>query len=287
MKIIVGKNAGFCYGVRNAVESAKKDLENTKESIFFLGDIVHNKQVIDELKKQGAVFVEDILEAKGTTIIRAHGIPKEIYEIAKKNNIVLKDYTCPNVLKIHKIAEEYANKGYYILLFGERKHPENIGTVSYCGDKFFVIEDEEGLYNAIDILNNWKVKDVLVLSQTTFNRDTFYTFQGILRDELNKDINLVINNTICNATNIRQQETEELAQNVDCMIIIGGRNSSNTKKLYEIAEEYGKSAICIETKEDIKNVDFSLFNTIGIMAGASTPQSSIDEIYEALDSKYN
>ena len=283
MEITIGKNAGFCYGVKNAVDSAKKDLQIASEKVYFLGDIVHNQRVIDELKAQGAEFIEDINEAGSTVIIRAHGIAKEVYEIAKKKKIVLKDYTCPNVLKIHKIAEEYANQGYYILLFGARKHPENIGTVSYCGDKYFVIEEEEGLYNAIDVLNTWNVKDVLAISQTTFNRDTFYTFQEILRDELNKDIHLVIQNTICNATNIRQKETEELAQKVDCMIIIGGKNSSNTKKLYEIAEDYGKSAICIETKEDIKNIDFSLIHSVGIMAGASTPQSSIDEVREMLE----
>lgn len=287
MKIIVGKNAGFCYGVRNAVESAKKDLENKTDDIYFLGDIVHNKEVVSELKSKGAIFIDDINEAKSTTVIRAHGVPKEVYDIAKEKNITLKDYTCPNVLKIHKIAEEYVNKGFYILLFGESKHPENIGTISYCGDKYFVIETEEQLYNAIDAINNWHVKDVLVISQTTFHRDLFAEFESILLDELSRDVNIVIKNTICNATNIRQQETEQLSQKVDCMIIIGGKNSSNTKKLYEIAEDYCKNAICIENKDEIKNIDFSLYKTIGIMAGASTPQNSINEIYEMLNSRYN
>jgi len=283
MKIIVGENAGFCYGVKNAVESARKDLRNTNEKLFFLGEIVHNKEVIEELKKEGAVFVEDINEVDSTTVIRAHGIPKEIYEMAKEKNITLKDYTCPNVLKIHKIAEKYASLGYYILLFGSKKHPENIGTISHCGDSFFVIENEEELYNAIDAINHWHIKDVLVISQTTFNIETFYTFQEILKDELNKDIHLVINNTICRATQIRQQETENIAQNVDCMIIIGGKNSSNTKKLFEIAEVNCATALCVETKEDIKHINFSFFHTIGIMAGASTPQSSIQEICEMLE----
>lgn len=283
MEVIVGKNAGFCYGVKNAVESATKDLETSKEKIYFLGDIVHNNRVTNELKDKGAIFIENINDAKSTTIIRAHGVPKEIYDIANERGIVLKDYTCPNVLKIHKIAEEYAQKGYYILLFGEKNHPENIGTISYCGDKYFVIEDEVSLYNAIDVINNWKVKDVLVICQTTFNLEMFYTFEEILGNELYKDINLVVKNTICNATQIRQKETEELAQKVDCMIIVGGSKSSNTKKLYDIAEEYGKAAICIEKKEDIQNVNFSLFKTIGIMAGASTPQSSIDEIREMFE----
>lgn len=283
LKIVVGKSAGFCYGVKNAVNSAKRDLANKKGTVYFLGDIVHNQQVIEELQEEGAVFVNNIEEAKDEVIIRAHGIPKETYAKARESNITLKDYTCPNVLKIHQIAEEYAQKGYYILLFGSKKHPETIGTVSYCGDQYYVIEDEVELYNAIEILNHWRVKDVLVISQTTFHLDTFYTFQEILRDELNQEIHLVIQNTICHATQIRQQETEEMAQKVDCMIIIGGKNSSNTKKLYEVAEQYCKSTICVETKEDIKNVDFSFFHTVGIMAGASTPQSSIDEIVTMLE----
>lgn len=283
MKVVVGKSAGFCYGVKNAVDSAKKDLENSNEKLFFLGDIVHNKQVIEELKDKGAIFIDDINEAKGTTVIRAHGIPKNIYETAKKNGIKLKDYTCPNVLKIHKLAEKYSKEGYYILLFGERKHPENIGTISYCGDKLFVIENEEQLFNAIDAMNKWNVKDVVVISQTTFSLEMFQVFKEILEDELNKNVNLVIENTICYATQIRQQETERMAQEVDLMIIIGGRNSSNTKKLFEIAEDNCKSAICIETKDEIKNINFSLIKTIGIMAGASTPQSSIDEVREMIE----
>ena len=285
MKVIIGKNAGFCYGVKNAVESAKKDLENATGKVYFLGDIVHNRQVIEELEEQGAIFVKDIAEAEESIIVRAHGIPKETYQIASDRGIRLIDYTCPNVLKIHKIAEEYAKQGYYILLFGSQKHPENIGTISYCGDKYFVIEDEVELFNAIDALNQWHVSDVLVISQTTFNKESFMTFQEILRDELNHDIHLEIKNTICNATQVRQQETEKLAKEVDCMIIIGGKNSSNTKKLFEIAEDNCQTAICVETKEDLKKIDLRLFNTVGVMAGASTPQSSIDEVCALLNEK--
>ena len=221
MEIIIGRTAGFCYGVKRAVESAEKDVVNSKEKIYCLGEIVHNKQVVEALEEQGITFIENMSEADSTTIIRAHGVPKEVYDIAEKNKIELKDYTCPNVLKIHKIAEEYANKGYYILLFGSRKHPENIGTMSFCGDKYFVIENEDELFNAIDALNNWGIKDILVISQTTFKLDDFFTFKTILEDELKSDVNLVIENTICRATEIRQLETEELAQKVDAMIIIG------------------------------------------------------------------
>lgn len=285
MEIIIGKTAGFCYGVRRAVESAEKDVANSNEKIYCLGEIVHNKQVVEELEEKGIEFIEDINDADSTTIIRAHGVAQEVYRFAEENNIELKDYTCPNVLKIHKIAEEYANRGYYILLFGSRKHPENIGTESFCGDKYFVIENEAELFNAIDALNNWNIKDILVISQTTFKLDDFFTFKTILEDELKSDVNLVVENTICRATEIRQLETEELAQKVDAMIIIGGKNSSNTKKLYEIAKENCENTICVETVEELKKAKLDIHGTVGVMAGASTPQKSIDEVYEFLKEK--
>lgn len=159
MEIIVGKTAGFCYGVKRAVESATNDAKNSNGKIYCLGEIVHNKQVVNELKEQGVEFIEDINIADSTTIIRAHGVSKDIYRIAEENKIDLKDYTCPNVLKIHKIAEKYASEGYYILLFGSKKHPENIGTMSFCGKKYLVIESEEELVNAIDVISKLRRKE--------------------------------------------------------------------------------------------------------------------------------
>lgn len=285
MNIVIGKSAGFCYGVKRAVESAENDVKNANGKIYCLGEIVHNKEVINELKNMGINFIEDISDADSTTIIRAHGVEKQVYEIAKKKDIEIKDYTCPNVLKIHKIAEEYANKGYYILLFGSKKHPENIGTVSFCGDKYLVIENEDDVFNAVDIINNWNFKKVLIISQTTFKLDDFFVYSEILQNELKKDVEIVIENTICKATEIRQIETEEISKKVDAMIIIGGKNSSNTKKLYDIAKENCKETFCIETKDEIADINFSIFDRIGIMAGASTPQKSIDEVCELLKHK--
>lgn len=278
MNIRIGKTAGFCYGVKRAIESAENDIKNTNEKIYCLGEIVHNKQVVEELKNKGIEFIEDIKEAKGTTIIRAHGVNKETYEIARKNKIELKDYTCPNVIKIHEIAEEYAQKGYCIILFGSKQHPENIGTISFCGKNYYIIEEENELLNAIEILNKNEIKKVLVISQTTFKLEEFYIYTEILKNELNKNIELIIENTICKATEIRQQETEKISKEADTMIIIGGKNSSNTKKLYEIAKENCKNTICVETLKELEQE--KIFGEIGIMAGASTPQKSIEEIVE-------
>ncbi len=285
MDIIIGKSAGFCYGVKRAVESAENDIKNATEKIYCLGEIVHNKEVVNGLKDKGINFIEDISEADSTTIIRAHGVTKQVYKTAEEKGISLKDYTCPNVIKIHRIAEEYASKDYYILLFGSKKHPENIGTISYCGDKYIVIENEDDVFNAIDVINNWNIKKVLVISQTTFKLEDFIVYSEILQNELSKDTEIIIKNTICKATEIRQLETEEISKIVDVMIIIGGKNSSNTKKLYDIAKENCEKTFCIETKEEILDTNFSIFEKIGIMAGASTPQKSIDEVCELLKQK--
>ena len=146
MEIILGENAGFCYGVKRAVDGAELEVKNADGKIYCLGEIVHNKEVVDELKEKGLKFIENISEADATTIIRAHGVSKEVYKYADENGIDLKDYTCPNVLKIHKLAEEYSSNGYFIILFGSKKHPENVGTISYCGEHYFVVENEDELF---------------------------------------------------------------------------------------------------------------------------------------------
>lgn len=281
MDIIIGKTAGFCYGVKRAVEGAKEETKKDKE-IYCLGEIVHNKQVVEELKNEGATFIEDISDAKGKLIVRAHGIKKEIYDDAKKRGIELKDFTCPNVLRIHEIAEEYAKKGFFIFLSGNKNHPENIGTISYCGNNYFVIEKEDDVFKALEEFNKSQLKKLLLISQTTYSLEKFYIIEEIIKNELGKNVDLVIKNTICRATEIRQKETDKISKEVDYMIIIGGSKSSNTKKLYEIAKQNCKDCICVETAEQLNLSDLKGKNRIGIMAGASTPQKSIEEIYNVI-----
>lgn len=283
-KIVIGKTAGFCYGVKRAVEGAENEVKNSEEQIYCLGEIVHNKQVVEELKNQGITFIEDINDSKGTTIIRAHGVPKEIYEEAQQKDIELKDYTCPNVLKIHKIAEEYAKKGYFIFLCGSKKHPENLGTISHCPQNSYIIEKEDDTFKALERLEKSGIKKLLVISQTTYSLEKFYIIKETIENELPRDIELVIKNTICATTEQRQIETKEISKKVDMMIIIGGKNSSNTKKLYEVALENCKQTICIETYKELENIqgDIKKAKKIGIMAGASTPQSSIEDVIKEL-----
>ena len=282
MEVILGKYAGFCYGVKRAVEGANNELEKAREKIYCLGEIVHNKQVINELKKKGLIFIEDIKEAKGETVIRAHGIKKEIYEIARKSKIKLKDYTCPNVLTIHKIAEEYAKKGYYIFLIGSKEHPENIGTLSFCGDNVSVIETEEDVKPVLENFSKSEIDKLLVILQTTYSVERFNKIEKLIKNNLPKGVELVIKNTICKATELRQKETEEIARKVDYMIIIGGKNSSNTKKLFEIGKANCEKCVCVETASELDIELIKKCDKVGIMAGASTPYQLIKEVVNLL-----
>ena len=284
MEIIVGETAGFCYGVKNAVTNAEKILENNNE-IFCLGELVHNGEVIKKLENLGLKIVENIEDAYEKVIIRAHGIPKDIYEKSKEMNIEILDYTCPKVLKIHQIAEEYNKMGYYILLFGGKKHPESIGTISFCGKNSYLIEDEDEINEAVKDIIKSKIKKVLIIVQTTFSMEKFINYTNIVKENIPKDIEVEIKNTICNATKIRQEETEKMSKIVNCMIIIGGKNSSNTKKLYEIACKNCKNTFIIETKDEIEKNQVDSFEKIGIMAGASTPKESIDEVINKISKK--
>lgn len=281
MEIIIGKTSGFCFGVKNAVDKATEELTKSKEPVYCLGELVHNKQVTNSLEEKGLVFIDDIDEAKGKTIVRAHGIKKDIYEKAKKLNIELKDLTCPKVLKIHDIVEEYSNNGYYIFLVGIADHPETIGTYSFCGENSSIIEDVSDLEEKVCIFKKTNLKKALLITQTTFSLRKFEEIAERLKILLEDD-ELKVINSICPSTEQRQKETEKLSKEVDLMIIVGGRNSSNTKKLYDISSKNCKNVIFAETKDNIDMNFIKQFEKIGVMAGASTPRQSIDDIVKLM-----
>ena len=282
MEIILGKTAGFCYGVTRAVDGAKEEVKNNSE-IYCLGEIVHNKNVVKKLEEQGIKFIDRIEDAKGKTIIRAHGIPKETYEKAIDMNIEIKDMTCPHVLKIHKIAEEYRKKEFFIVLLGKKNHPEVIGITSFCGNDMVIIEDEEAIQNAIRLIKKSNKENIAIIAQTTYNSKKFDKIVSELKINLSEKINFEINKTICPATEVRQKETEEIAKNVDLMIIIGDKKSSNTNKLYKISCNYCNKVIFIENQKEINLETFCNINKIGIMAGASTPKEDINGVIEFLE----
>lgn len=281
MEIILGKTAGFCYGVKRAVEGAKEEAK-IREKVYCLGEIVHNKNVIESLEKEGIKFIENLEEARANVIIRAHGVAKEVYEQLENKQIKVKDLTCPNVLKIHKIAEEYSKKGYFIILVGSENHPEVIGTISFCGENSFIVQDLADIPNCTKKLEKSKSQDVLVIAQTTYNSKKFDEIVENLKINLTSK-NLEINKTICMATEVRQNETSEIAKKVDVMIIIGDKKSSNTNKLYDISSKYCKKVFFVQNEDDLKRLNLKQEEKVGIMAGASTPEDDIEMIIKFLE----
>ena len=281
MEIIVGKTSGFCFGVKNAVDKTEEQLDNEKE-MYCLGELVHNKQVIERLENKGAKFINDIKDAKNKVIVRAHGAEKEIYEFAKNNNIEIIDLTCPKVIYTHKIAEEYANKNYYIFLVGKKEHPEIIATKSFCGTDYTVIETQSDVDEAINSFIESKKDKALILVQTTYSLERFKNIEEEIKRKVPK---IEVKNTICNATKDRQEETEKLAKTVNAMIIIGGKHSSNTTKLYELAKKYCNNVQIVETENELNIEILEGTDKIGIMAGASTPKESIEQLVRTIERK--
>ena len=243
---------------------------------------MHNRQVVEKLERKGLEIIENIEEATKKTIIRAHGVPKNVYENAKKRGIELVDLTCPKVLQIHNIAEEYAKKGYYIILVGVENHPEVIGTISFCGENSYLVRDKEDIIDAVKKVNESQINKLLIIAQTTYSLKKFEEIVEELKKQFGDRFEIQIKNTICSATRLRQEETDKLSREVNAMIIVGGKNSSNTKKLYDIAKSNCENTVTVETIKDIDIKELKKYNKIGIMAGASTPNESVMEIVEHL-----
>lgn len=294
MEIVIGKTSGFCHGVKNAVDQATQTVENHKRSVYCLGELVHNKSVTNALKEKGLIFIENIEnianlvnqkkypDEKPKVIIRAHGVTKCVYEKAKELKIELIDLTCSKVIRIHDLVEEYSKNEYYIFLVGIANHPETVGTYSFCGNNASIIESIIDLEHAVTKFNETNLKKALLITQTTFNLRKFEEISENLKQMLEDKKELKVINTICLSTELRQKETEELSQKVDLMLIVGGKNSSNTNKLYDISLKNCKNVIFAESKEDIDINYIKQFDTIGIMAGASTPSESIEDIVKLL-----
>ncbi|MBR3614659.1 MAG: 4-hydroxy-3-methylbut-2-enyl diphosphate reductase [Clostridia bacterium] len=277
MEVVVGKLAGFCPGVENTVKRAKEILQE-KGTVYCLGEIVHNGQVIQELEKIGMITVENIEEVPNNSsiIFRAHGEPEYKYEIAKQKNLEIFDLTCGKVTAIHKKVQREREESFIIIL-GKKKHPEVLGTKGFSGENSYIVESEDDILDAYIEYEKTELGRVYVVAQTTISSKYF----DILAEEIEKNFieaEVVIDKTICNATEIRQKETAEIAKKYNTMIIIGGKNSSNTKELAKIAEENCENVYLIETVDEIKNINFSNISGVGIMAGASTPRESINNV---------
>jgi len=271
MKITVAKTAGFCFGVARAVDIVEKCCEDKENKYHTLGPIIHNRHVVEEFSQKGISPVADISEVKEgeRLIIRTHGVGKEIYEKLKEKNVEVIDVTCPFVKKIHNIVEKHHNEGYKIVIIGDKNHPEVQGINGWCensADIFATLEEVETAKLCYD--------KVCVVAQTTFVQEIFKKIKTFLKKTCQ---DIVIFDTICNATEERQSEARELASVSDAMIILGGVNSSNTQKLYSICKSVCSCAYCLERIDDLpQGCDFDS-KRVGITAGASTPAVIIKE----------
>ncbi|MDD6564570.1 MAG: bifunctional 4-hydroxy-3-methylbut-2-enyl diphosphate reductase/30S ribosomal protein S1 [Clostridiales bacterium] len=270
MPIKVAKTAGFCFGVKRAVNSVYEALNEGKK-IATLGDVIHNRQVMDDLASKGVYsydFVEDIPN-DCTIVIRAHGVGKDVYEKIGDRPYI--DLTCPFVSKIHRIVEKYYNDGYQIVIIGDKNHPEVIGINGWCNYEACVIDSELS-----EICTNFDKKPICVVAQTTIKKEYFVQKVQILKKACKSTIEF---DTICSATRNRQEEAAKLAANSDCMIIVGGRQSSNTKKLFEISSKLCSDTYHVETADELPQKQYY---KIGITAGASTPARIIREVVNAM-----
>lgn len=275
MKVEVAKSAGFCFGVQRAVDSVYSEIEKGKKPIYTFGPIIHNEQVVADLETKGIKVINTVDELKklneGTVVIRSHGVPKEIYDILEKQHINIVDATCPFVKKIHNIVSDESKKDKVIIIIGNNNHPEVEGIKGWVEGPVFVINEEEQIEKIGDLKN----KSVCIVSQTTFNHNKFKYLVEIIKKK-GYDINVV--NTICNATHVRQVEAQKIASKVDAMIVIGGKRSSNTQKLYDICEEECNNTYYIQTLDDLDLCELESLESIGITAGASTPKNIIEEV---------
>ncbi|MFP4698158.1 MAG: bifunctional 4-hydroxy-3-methylbut-2-enyl diphosphate reductase/30S ribosomal protein S1 [Eubacteriales bacterium] len=277
MKIIRAKTAGFCFGVNQAVTKAYENIN--KKNIYTLGAIIHNQQVVNDLAKKGIKvinFDKDIHTIEeGTIIIRSHGIGKKVYDKLKEKNFELIDTTCPYVKRIHKIVREKSKQGYKIIVIGNDNHPEVLGIVGWSVSKPIIIDTIEKAKKA-EINSDNKV---CIVSQTTFNINKFEEIVEIIKKKV---YDVIVFNTICSATLERQNEAAQIAKIADKMIVIGGKHSSNTRKLYEICKKECLETYHIETLNDIDTTIFNYNDTIGITAGASTPNNIIEEVFSTM-----
>lgn len=275
MEITVAKSAGFCFGVQRAVDSVYKELEENSGKIYTFGPIIHNEQVVEDLNKKGIEVIDTVEQLKeikeGTVVIRSHGVAKEIYDILEQQKLKMVDATCPFVKKIHNIVLDESNNGKTIIIIGNDNHPEVEGIKGWVNGEVIVINKEE----QIEKLSLPEQTKACIVSQTTFNHNKFKYLVEIIRK---KGYDITVVNTICNATHVRQVEARKISSKVDGMIVIGGKNSSNTQKLYDICRNECKNTFYVQTVKDLNLHELKSLKSIGITAGASTPKNIIEEV---------
>ena len=282
MKVELAKSAGFCFGVEKAVNTVYEEAKNENEIVYTLGPIIHNEEVVKDMKKRGveAVKIEDLASLpKGTVIIRSHGVSREIFNFVKRSGHRVVDATCPFVKKIHAIVSVQSGKGKTVVIIGNPDHPEVMGIKGWGDKNTYAVENIEQFIN----LGLKKDEEIIIVAQTTFNHKKFQEIIDKI-SLLGYDVRCF--NTICNATQERQAEAKKIATNVDAMIVIGDKKSSNTGKLVEICQEECKNTVFIQTLEDLNYDALLSVDSVGITAGASTPKHIIEEVQNIVRSKF-
>ena len=283
MKTILAKKAGFCFGVNRAVEMAYKILKDGKK-VSMLGPIIHNPQVIEDLKERGSSVIQtlDELEDDRILLVRAHGIEKNLMDKIQKNKLTFCDATCPFVRKIHKIVSENSAENIITMIAGDANHPEVKGIRSYAKGDSIVFKSSNELEKLLKTQSFLQESDLIIVAQTTFSKKDW--------EKCKKNIKLLCTNakifdTICVATEERQSEAVTLSLSCDAMLIIGGRESSNTRKLQTVCMDNCPTYL-VESVDELENLGLSEFNTIGITAGASTPACIIKEVNDYVRKNY-
>ena len=280
MNIKIAESAGFCFGVQRAVDVVYEEIEKGGP-IYTYGSITHNEQVVDSLNKKGARVIESLEELnglpKGTIIIRAHGISKKLHDDLSLYGHKIIDATCPFVKKIHKTVSQHDKR--HIIIVGDPSHPEIIGIIGWCKNENYTvienIEEARGFDLPMDV-------KLCLVAQTTFN---YNRFQELVEIISKKGYDILVLNTICNATVSRQSEAYDLAKKSDAMIVIGSQKSSNTRKLYEICKKECENTYYIQKPDDLDLNEFKSFRNVGITAGASTPHNIIKEVLTVMSEK--
>jgi (E)-4-hydroxy-3-methyl-but-2-enyl pyrophosphate reductase len=275
MKVIIAKSAGFCMGVRRAVETTLDIVNREEQGIATFGPLIHNPQVLDLLAERGVKILSDIpAQTSGTIIIRAHGVPPAQKQQLRATGAQVKDATCPRVIKVQAIIKKYRQQGCETIIIGDRNHAEVEGLMGYAGDKGHVVSCEDDLLQ-LEIGGSY-----IVVSQTTQDEDAFDRLSRMI---LERHQGGKVFNTICDSTHKRQTEVRSLCRKVQAMVVVGGRTSANTKRLGEIAESMGCPVFMVETEQDLDLVCLSRFDTVGVTAGASTPTWMINQVVQALE----
>lgn len=269
-EVILAENLGFCYGVKRAIQLAR-DCASPKRDAFTLGPIIHNPQMVARLDEEGVGTIDTLDELKkGTVIVRSHGVGPSVYDEIKEKGLNMVDATCPHVRKAQLAAHALSGENYQVIIIGEKRHPEVKSILEWAGDKAIAVETEE---EATEVGRFGKIG---VVAQTTFSGDKFKKIVNVLLD---KSPEVKIIRTICTATDMRQEAAVKLADEVDVMIVIGGKNSANTTRLAQLCAEKKCVTYHIETADEVREEWFDKSKKIGITAGASTPDWIIKEVY--------